>query len=111
MTITRLRRIAPLQCGIVLCVLYAMIGLIGGLLWVPFATATMGRYPGMPGGAGAAMGAMAIVIFPIVYGAIGFIVGAITALLYNLVAGWTGGIEITLDSTSASGEPVRTPAV
>ena len=33
---------------------------------------------------------------PVMYGAFGFIFGVIGALIYNLVAGWTGGIEITL---------------
>ncbi len=37
-----------------------------------------------------------LIIFPIVYGIIGFVAGAITALIYNLVAKFTGGIEATV---------------
>ena len=39
-------------------------------------------------------GAGAIVILPIFYGVLGFVGGAVTALAYNLIAGWTGGLEI-----------------
>jgi len=42
-------------------------------------------------------GAAAIIILPIMYGIFGFIGGAIGAWIYNLVAGWIGGIEIELE--------------
>lgn len=48
---------------------------------------------------GAASGAQAIrngifaILFPVIYGAIGFVLGAIVAALYNVVAKWTGGLE------------------
>ncbi|MGM5484760.1 MAG: hypothetical protein ACQEP1_02710 [Nanobdellota archaeon] len=42
------------------------------------------------------IGAASIVIFPIMYGIIGFIGGLIFTWLYNLVAGWIGGIRIEL---------------
>jgi hypothetical protein len=45
-------------------------------------------------GFGAGLGFLAIIVFPIMYGAIGFVAGAIGALIYNLVARWVGGIEI-----------------
>jgi len=34
---------------------------------------------------------------PIAYGLIGFIMGALSALIYNLISGWVGGIEMELD--------------
>ena len=36
-------------------------------------------------------------LFPVIYGVMGFIFGVITAAIYNLVAHWIGGIEIDLD--------------
>jgi hypothetical protein len=33
---------------------------------------------------------------PLIYGAIGFVFGAIGALIYNLVAAWVGGFELEL---------------
>jgi hypothetical protein len=43
-------------------------------------------------------GAGAIVAFPIFYGIMGFISGLIGAALYNLFAGWIGGLTIEVDS-------------
>jgi hypothetical protein len=34
-----------------------------------------------------------LLLFPVIYGAVGFIGGVIAAALYNLVAKWTGGLE------------------
>jgi hypothetical protein len=34
---------------------------------------------------------------PLLYGAFGFVGGAIGALLYNLFAKWVGGFELELD--------------
>ena len=31
---------------------------------------------------------------PFLYAAMGFITGAIAAVIYNLAAGWTGGLEM-----------------
>jgi hypothetical protein len=38
-----------------------------------------------------------VIIMPIVYGVIGGIFAAIAALIYNVVAGWTGGIGLELE--------------
>jgi hypothetical protein len=40
------------------------------------------------------VGAMAL---PLIYGTLGFISGAIGALLYNLCAKWMGGLELELE--------------
>ncbi len=41
-------------------------------------------------------------ILPFFYGIIGFIITAISCLIYNLIAGWTGGIELEFDEFPAS---------
>lgn len=50
----------------------------------------------------AALGVIGVVLLslfiPIVYGIFGFIIGAIGALIYNLMAKWVGGIQIELQS-------------
>jgi hypothetical protein len=38
----------------------------------------------------------AIVILPIFYGIIGGVFGALGAVIYNLAAGWVGGLEIDI---------------
>jgi hypothetical protein len=91
-----LKRIGVLSCGKVLATLYAAMGLIlGGL----FALVSMVGFamPQPPdGGANPAplfFGGAAVIIFPIMYGIIGFIGGIIVAAIYNLVAGVVGGVE------------------
>ena len=37
------------------------------------------------------------ILMPVLYGVMGFIMGAIGALLYNLVAKWVGGFELELE--------------
>ena len=38
------------------------------------------------------------VLMPVIYGVMGFIIGMIGALLYNLFAGWVGGFELELEA-------------
>ncbi|MDK2907911.1 MAG: hypothetical protein PWQ87_369 [Candidatus Woesearchaeota archaeon] len=75
----------------------AVIGAILGLIWGIFAAIT-GTSFAVLGGLGfmAGLGLWSIIVFPIIYALIGFIGGVIGAFLYNLVAGWIGGIEIEL---------------
>jgi len=40
---------------------------------------------------------------PVLYGVMGFIVGAVGALIYNLIAGWIGGIELRLEPSPSLG--------
>jgi hypothetical protein len=93
--VTRIRNINPLQLGIVYAALYALIGLLAGVIFalVSMAAGSMAAASGIPN-----LGWLSVIIFPICYGIIGFIAGLIIALLYNLIAGWTGGIEITLST-------------
>jgi hypothetical protein len=80
--------IAPLRTGIVLGVLYGLLGLIA----VPFflLVAVFGSKAGAPAVFG---GVFFAILFPVLYGAAGFILGIIAAAIYNLVAKWTGGLE------------------
>lgn len=42
-----------------------------------------------------------IVVGPILYGALGYVFTALALWLYNLVAGWTGGVAFTLTPSDA----------
>jgi hypothetical protein len=79
----RISHVAVLQQGIVLAVMYGLLSLIA----VPFII--------IAGLAHGGFGAIFAIFLPVVYAIVGFIVGVITAFVYNLVAGWTGGIELT----------------
>jgi hypothetical protein len=50
------------------------------------------------GGGGVVLGILVMVGLPIMYGLIGFIGGAIGALLYNIFSNLVGGIEIEVES-------------
>jgi hypothetical protein len=103
--VTRLTRIAPVQLAIVAAALYAILGLLVGVAVALAAFA--GRSVPATSTAGVptfGMGWLSIILFPIIYAALGFIGGLIYAWLYNLIAGWTGGVEITLESR----QPVNT---
>jgi len=41
---------------------------------------------------------------PIIYGAMGFIMGALGAFTYNIISNWVGGVEVEL-------QPLAAPAV
>jgi hypothetical protein len=93
-----LKRVAPLKAGIVLGVLYALLSLIA----VPFfmiAGAGMAAVAKQSGTAipGAFLFGIGAIFLPVVYGVMGFIGGVICAAIYNLVAKWTGGLEIVLE--------------
>lgn len=94
-----LRRIGVLSLGKVLGVLYAGLGLLFGGLFSLFSLlgAAIGATQDAGGAAFAFLfGVGAIVFMPLFYGLIGFIGGLLTALLYNVAAGITGGLELDL---------------
>ena len=84
----RIRRIDPMQAAKMATVIY----LILGLVFVPFLMlASMAAPTGTGFGIGVA------VAMPLLYAAFGFIFTLIGAFIYNLVAGWVGGVELELD--------------
>jgi hypothetical protein len=70
--------------------------LLFGLLFAPLFL-VMGMFA--PDGQGGVFGTVFAIAMPIMYGIFGVVGGAIGAGLYNLVAGWVGGIEVELDNT------------
>lgn len=95
----RLTRVGPLSLAKLAAGLYACIGLIMGAIFA--LAATLGASLGASGDTspflGAVFGVGAIVLFPLMYGVLGALGALISALLYNLFAGWLGGIELTLE--------------
>lgn len=97
--VTRLKNVAPVQFAAVSGVLYAILGLVFAVIWLPFAAivAATGQSAAAHG-FGFGLGVLSLVVFPIAYGIMGFVFGLITAFFYNIVAGFTGGIEVTLEA-------------
>jgi len=101
----RIKRIAPLQAGKMLGVLYGCLGLIflpfialAALLGV-FAQQAQQVQGNQTGPAAIAAGMMVILglLIPLIYGVMGFIFGVIIAAIYNLIAQWIGGIEVEVE--------------
>ena len=93
-----LSRLGVFSCAKVSGVLYALFGLLAGMIFSFFALIGTAIGIASEGGPEALIGLFfgigAVVIMPIVYGIFGFIGGAITGLLYNLAASVLGGIEL-----------------
>ena len=90
-------RFEPLSVGKVAGLLYGAMGFVVGVI-VSLA-ATIGGLAGhdtFGALAGGLVGIGAVVLLPVLYGGLGFVVAIIAAWLYNLAAGFVGGIEIEL---------------
>ena len=89
--------------ALIMLVVSLLISIPYGLFIMVFGAAMMGaggRDGLMAGGGSIVMGLVFMIALPIFYGAIGFVAGAIGALVYNIFAGMVGGIEIEVESIS-----------
>ena len=97
----QIKRIAPLQLGKMLGMLYVCMGLI----FLPFfaLAGLLGPSAAQQSQATPATGLFTGIMFvfgtliPIIYGVMGFIGGIVVAALYNLFARWIGGIEVEVE--------------
>jgi hypothetical protein len=93
MTITR---VGPLSLARIAGLLGIMLGLIVGALFSLAALAGAAIGPGEGAGYGfhALFGVGAIVLFPIFYGGMTFVMTLVQAALFNVAVGVVGGIEV-----------------
>ncbi len=97
----KLRRLGVLSVAKLEAVIFAVVGLIEGIFFaiisasIASAAGALGVATGLEIFTG--LGLLSIVIMPIAFGILGFIAGAIGAFLYNLIAGWVGGIEMEFE--------------
>ena len=87
-----------LIAGFVVAVLTVLFGLVA-VAAMPFFD-----IPLIVGGGGIVMALVAIFVLTILYAVLGFIAGAIIAVIYNIAAGIFGGIEVDLASPPPTGE-------
>jgi hypothetical protein len=103
------RRVGPGSAFKVGLVLYALMGLVLGIC-VAFFSMVAGSLGGLghtpvPGSGaswdarsfGLGMGLGAIIFLPLFYGLVGGVFAAISAAVYNLAAGWVGGLEVDIN--------------
>ena len=103
----RIRKLGILSVAkmyaLIMLVVSLIISIPYGLFIMFFGAAMMsagGRGGLAAGGGSIVLGLLFMIGLPIFYGAIGFVFGAIGALIYNLFAGMIGGIEIEVESVS-----------
>jgi hypothetical protein len=97
------RRIGAFSLGKVMSILYALLGLIFGAFFALFSLlgAAIGVANSQSSDAVASLlfGAGSVIFLAIFYGILGFVLGLITALLYDL-GGWlVGGIRLDSEET------------
>jgi hypothetical protein len=93
----RIKRVAPMQLGKLLAVLYGLVGLI----FVPFFLVMSFVAPKLPPQHRAGMMVFGVgfaLFMPLLYAVMGFVSGVIGAGIYNLVAKWMGGIEVDIEA-------------
>jgi hypothetical protein len=91
------KRISPGSAFKVSLVVYGLLGLIFGLIFSLLALLGA-AIPGTGAAKAGSMvfGVLAVIILPLLYGLFGGILGALSAVIYNLAAGWVGGLSIEL---------------
>lgn len=85
----KVKRIAPLQFGKLLAVVYALLSLI----FIPFMLIASSLAPD-----GSGFGLLFVIGMPVLYIIMGFIGGIIGAFFYNIAAKWVGGVELEIET-------------
>lgn len=106
----QLRSVDVMSCAKIYGVFHVALGVLFGLFFVFIALIGLATAPGQQ-----KFGMIGILIFaalaPFLYGALGFVIGAIGALLYNWIASALGGIQMELVAVPAHFvPPVQPPA-
>ena len=94
-----LKSVGPLSVGKIFAILQGVAGLIGGIFFaiIGLLGLAAGTGDGPNGIMALLFGGAAIIILPVLDALIGFIAGVIGALIYNVLAGLVGGIEMVLE--------------
>ena len=96
-----LRRIGVWPAAKITGALYAAMGLVfGAIVSMVSLLGSLFNSGAQEGFAGVLFGVGAIVFLPVFYGLLGVAFGALTAALYNLLAGILGGLELELEARS-----------
>ncbi len=95
----RIRRIRIFSAAKMIGFLYAIMGLLTAAFSMSMLPLLLANVPQLPSelyGRPTTMvvGLGGLVILPLLYWLIGAVVGVLMALIYNIAAGWFGGLEI-----------------
>jgi hypothetical protein len=94
LSVAKIYAVMMLVMSLLISVPYGMMVMIFGAVMVG-----SGANEGMMAGGGAiVMGLMIMIGLPVFYAIIGFIAGALGAVIYNIFAGIVGGVEIEVEN-------------
>lgn len=93
---TVLKKIGAVSAGKVIGVLFAIGGLIRALAYILLPHFYNFGVVGVHGAMVYSIGLLSIIIFPIIGAIMGFIFGAVVAVLYNFIAPRVGGIKLEM---------------
>lgn len=99
-----LKRIGVRSSAKLAAIMYALMGLIVGAIMMVFALSGISLGEGTEG-PNLLFGVGAIFFMPIFYGIAGYIAGALATGIFNMVAGWTGGLEIEIEMSQVPQSP------
>lgn len=103
-----IREFNVMSCAKVGGLVYALLGFVGGLMFTFFAvlgSATSAPEDEFSGLIGLAIGIGTVIFMPLFYGFMGFLFGGLSALAYNFIAGFIGGIEVSLENKAEAPYP------
>lgn len=90
----RVKKFGVFQTAKVVGIIYALVSLV---IILPFfmigSMLSQEFFPEM-----AEFGGAILIVLPLVYGLVGFLFTALGCVVYNLIAGFTGGIEIEMET-------------
>ena len=95
LSVAKIQAVMMFVIGLLIGILYGLIVIIYSL----FGAGMVGGDAALAiGGGGVVLGIGLMIGIPITYGIVGFIAGAIVALVYNIFAGMVGGIEMEVEN-------------
>lgn len=100
-----LKRIGILSVAKLYALIGIILGLVGGIVIAilsAVAPEAISQITSLLPAYNYVLGYQAIIVLPIITGIKNFIVGIVGAWLYNVVAGWIGGVKVTLSGTETS---------
>ena len=98
-----LKSIGVLSAAKILGLMYAAMGLLMGIVFAAIFSMLPSGADGpndIPSWIAPMFGMGSIIVMPIMYGLMGFVGGAIGALIYNGLAGMMGGLELRLEPST-----------
>jgi hypothetical protein len=101
-----LKSVEALSVAKIMGLMYAAMGILFGAI---FGLIGLARLPfgGDVGGLPALFfGAGALIFLPVLYGCMGFVIGGISAWLYNILADLVGGVHVQLEPPNRASTPL-----